>query len=213
MTKTILGCLLLLLAVSCHAWAENVVLSPTGSLWTVCEEEGRRVRASVGRFADVHRRCRDLLRGSGVEVDGLSFIWYAPYFGYSEFASVFWETNRIVVATVVQKDCNVRTYPVPREMSFLRTQLEMSLENYRFVCPLGGDGNVSEIGVVVGGAEMRCFSLQTGYAFRKNKSKLFCGTRESVAAYEHLIRIDDFLRSLSKKKCTKEFHIAFDGEK
>lgn len=211
MTSIILGCLLL--AVPCHVWAENVHLSPTGALRTVYETEWRRVRTSIGRFASVHHKCQDLLMKSGIEVDGLSFIWYAPYFGYSDFASVFWKTNRIVVVTARKKVFNVRMYPVSQEMSAVRTQLEKRLEDYQFVCPLGGNGNVSEIGVLVKGSTMKLFSLQTDYCFRmNNKRKVFCGTRESVIAYEYMIKVDDYLRDLKQKRCIMETYIVLDGE-
>ena len=45
-----------------------------------------------------------------------------------------------------------------------------------------------------------------------NKRKVFCGTRESVIAYEYMIKVDDYLRDLQKKRCIMETYIVLDGE-
>lgn len=194
-------------------WAENVFLPPTGDLWQSYDVEERKLRASIGRWVDFHCQSRDLLKESHIEVEYTSFIWHAPYFGHADFASVFWNTNQIVVVTLMQKNFVVKEYLLSKEMFDVKERWQKQLENYHFVYPLGGDGNVSEVGVFADGSLTRVFSLQTGYCFKKSKKKFFCGSKDSVAAYECMVAVDDFLRKVQQKGWIKEIRIPFSCDK
>lgn len=182
---------------------ENTLFSPFGELRSIYETERAQSRSSIARFQSWHRKCHDLVKDAKGNVGDLSLIWYGPFDPSAEAASVFWGTNEIIVVTMNPKGAaRVKAYAATPEMTALRGCLMMALKDYDFACPLGGDGNVIEVGVLRDGIDSvpKCFSIQVGRCFRAKRGKMFCGTAESVSAYECMVSVYDTLRRLTRKE-------------
>lgn len=201
MKAFLLGCVVSFL------WREsqcaNTVFSPSGDLRSVYETERAQTRASIARFQAWHRKCHDLVKDAKGNAGDLSLIWHGPFDPTSDVASVFWGTNEIIVVTIdMEGDAIVKAYAATPEVTEMRRRLMTVLKDYDFAYPLGGDGNVIEVGVLVGGMDSspKCFAIQVGRCFRKKRGKMFCGTTESVFAYECMVSVYDILRRLQGRE-------------
>lgn len=201
MKTFLLGCVVVLLGQYGHG--ENTLFSPLGEFRSAYETEMDQTRASVARFRNWHRKCHDLVNVAKGNIGDLSLILYGPFDPSAEAASVFWGTNEIIVVTMdSEMTAHIKTYAATPEMAEMRERLMTTLPSYDFACPLGGDGNVVVVGVLIGGVDStpKCFAIQVGRCFRERHGNIFCGTAESVSAYACMASVYDALRNLPRKK-------------
>lgn len=195
--STFYSVLLALIASQATSGGKDLLVpDPIAKLHHLYEAETVRIATSIERFRSEHEQRKALV----VEpVDGdfsLSIIWREPIFYLNEFASVFWSTNRIVVALMERGALQSRAFTPDYAMQTLRERLVLELPKSEYALPLGGDGNVAMMGVFLDGtnALSRAFVIQTGSAYNRSGGKRLYGSDDSVEVYEILLKLRHWLR-------------------
>lgn len=187
------------------ARGEERLFNPDREFEWVYRTELNRIRSVTDRFLKMHIRNWRLLEQTKGSIDDLSLFICFPSFCSNEVVSVFW--NRSAGMIVKADDADL---PLPGRFNescatyAVRQQLKKDLNDYQFLMPLGGDGNVTLVGVCVGhGSNIvtRCFSFQEGRLFAQKKKKMFCGRRNSMPAYKAVMQIYQKINSMLKSAC------------
>ena len=190
-------CLLSLIA-QFYATAEgaNEITDPDAGMRRLYMSEKTRVATSLGRFGAEHSQRRAFAQKSGRGNGELSLIWYEPVFYGNEFASVFWNTNEIIVALMDRGMVQTRAYPTDLGMRTLREQLVDRIGRCDYAFPLGGDVNEALIGVFHDSTNsvFKGFSILTGQVYNSFGVKRFYGSDDSVAMYKILAKLRCWLR-------------------
>ena len=193
------------------ARGEERLFEPDWEFEGVYKTELNRIRSVTDRFLKVHIRNLRLLEQTQGSIDDLSLFICFPSFCSNEVVSVFWDRSTGMIVKTDGADLSVPgRFNESCTTHAVRQQLKKYLNDYQFLMPLGGDGNVTLVGVCVGhGTNIvtRCFSFQEGRLFAQKKMKMFCGRRNSIPAYKAVMQIlqeiNSTLKSACEERCTR----------
>lgn len=178
----------------------EIIFNPEGRLKDFYVREWSQVSNRVNRFVKDHN-CRKKVLKEKIKMSPYSMIWHEPALTKSEFASVFWNTNTVILVTSAywtKDECVVKMYDLKSSLRNMIGEIVDSLEKYDYALSVNGDGNTSLFGFVHEDESCvnKCFSIQIGSAYKHAKQKMFCATADSLKAYQYMSKVRDFLKML-----------------
>ncbi len=198
-----LGMCMALSAIAAHG--QERLFEPDGEFELVYNTESNRIRSVTDRFLEVHVKNRRILEQMLVRLEDCSLFVCFPPFCNAEVISIFWDKSSMMMVKSDGADSSaVERFDESDATRAVRLQMKKDLDEYHFLMPLGGDGNVTPVGVCVGSSTnivTRCFAFQEGRLFSQKKEKMFCGHRSSLPAYKAAMQIYQELTSMLESAC------------